>query len=134
MTAYACSRLWLTVDLFGYRKGAYVAVKIGIAERKDESPTRELQTMELASHDPHLKHIVQLLDQFNIKGPNGSHQCLVYELLGPSVPDVADAKFPGGRLPGKLAKAITKQSLIALADLHQLGIGHGGKLRPPGGL
>lgn len=61
---------------------------------------------ELASHHPRLKHTVQMLDDFDLKGPNGSHKCLVYELLGPNIPDVIDTHFPGGRLPGKLAKVI----------------------------
>ncbi|KAJ5550785.1 hypothetical protein N7461_005483 [Penicillium sp. DV-2018c] len=66
-----------------------------------------------------------MLDDFDLKGPNGSHKCLVYELLGPSVPDIIDAKFPDGRLPGKLAKTIAKQCLIGLDSLHQRKIGHG---------
>lgn len=86
---------------------------------------RELQTMkELASYHP---HTVQLLDNFDLKGPNGSHKCLVYELLGPNVPDTIDTRFPDGRLPGKLAKVIAKQCLIGLDGLHQRTIGHGGK-------
>jgi serine/threonine protein kinase len=82
---------------------------------------------ELASYQPRPKHIVHLLDDFDIKGTNGSHKCLVYELLGPNVPDTIDTQFPRGRLPGKLAKVIAKQSLIGLDSLHQRKIGHGGK-------
>ncbi|CAI7614278.1 unnamed protein product [Penicillium viridicatum] len=66
-----------------------------------------------------------MLDDFDLKGPNGTHKCLVYELLGPNVPDIIDANFPDGRLPGKLAKAIAKQCLIGLDSLHQRKIGHG---------
>ncbi|KAJ6114186.1 protein kinase [Penicillium capsulatum] len=107
---------------------AYVAVKISVAEREHNGETRELQTMkQLASCHPRLKHTVHLLDHFDLKGPNGSHKCLVYELLGPNIPDTIDAHFPDGRLPGKLAKAIAKQSLIGLDSLHQQNIGHGGR-------
>lgn len=42
----------------------------------------------LASHDPRPKHTVHMLDDFDLKGPNGFHKCLIYELLGPNVPDV----------------------------------------------
>ncbi|EFQ98010.1 CMGC protein kinase [Nannizzia gypsea CBS 118893] len=66
-----------------------------------------------------------MLDDFDLEGPNGSHKCLVYELLGPNIPDTIDAHFPDGRLPGKLAKVIAKQSLIGLDSLHQHNIGHG---------
>ncbi|EKV15731.1 hypothetical protein PDIP_39370 [Penicillium digitatum Pd1] len=68
-----------------------------------------------------------MLDDFDLKGSNGSHKCLVYELLGPNVPDIIDANFSDGRLPGKLAKIIAKQCLIGLDSLHQRKIGHGGK-------
>ncbi|KAJ6125877.1 hypothetical protein N7471_010370 [Penicillium samsonianum] len=106
----------------------YVAVKVCVAEREHDRETRELQTMkELASHLPSPTHVVQLLDDFGLMGPNGFHKCLVYELLGPNIPDVVDAHFSGGRLPGKLAKIIAKQSLSGLNDLHQRNIGHGGK-------
>jgi serine/threonine-protein kinase SRPK3 len=82
---------------------------------------------ELASHHPCPKHTVQMLDDFDLNGPNGSHKCLVYELLGPNVLGTIHAHFPDGRLPGKLAKGIAKQCLIGLDSLHQRKIGHGGK-------
>ncbi|KAJ5130802.1 uncharacterized protein N7515_006841 [Penicillium bovifimosum] len=108
------------------REDTYVAIKIPVAETEYDGDTRERQTLkELASHHPHPKHTVHMLDDFDLKGPNGSHKCLVYELLGPNVPDIIDAKFPDGRLPGKLAKIIAKQSLIGLDGLHQRKIGHG---------
>ena len=44
-------------------------------------------------------YIVHLLDDFLHQGPNGSHQCLVFELLGPSVDAVvADYGEFGDRL------------------------------------
>lgn len=95
---------------------------------------RELQTMrELASHHPRSPHVVQLLDHFDITGPNGFHTCLVYGLLGPSIPSAIDAHFSAGRLPGRLAKLIAKQSLAGLIDLHQRNIGHGGTVTHPRG-
>ncbi|PKY05286.1 protein kinase [Aspergillus campestris IBT 28561] len=117
------STVWAARD---QREEVYVAVKISVAEREHEGETRELQTMkELASHLPPPKHTVHLLDDFDLRGPNGSHECLVYELLGPNIPDTIDAHFPAGRLPGQLAKAIAKQALIGLDSLHQQRIGHG---------
>lgn len=68
-----------------------------------------------------------MIDDFNLEGPNGTHHCLVLELLGPSVSDVTDARFPDGRLPGKLAKTIAKQALSGLDLLHHQKIGHGGE-------
>ena len=70
---------------------------------------------------------MHVVDDFNLEGPNGTHRCLVFELLGPSVPDAIDARFPDGRLPGKLAKAIAKQVVSGLEFLHREKIGHGGE-------
>ncbi|OAX80213.1 hypothetical protein ACJ72_05460 [Emergomyces africanus] len=121
------STVWAARDQRLY-KIIYVAIKISVAERNHDEETRELQTMrELATHHLCLKHTVHMLDDFDLKGPNGSHKCLVYELLGPNIPDIIDVHFPDGRLPGKLAKVIAKQSLIGLDSLHQQNIGHGGR-------
>ena len=64
-----------------------------------------------------------MFDAFDIEGPNGRHECLVLELLGPSVVDTVE------RLSGKVAKSIAKQALSGLDALHRQGIGHGGKLQ-----
>lgn len=81
---------------------------------------------KLASIHPRPQHVMHVVDDFNLEGPNGTHRCLVFELLGPSVPDMVYAHFPDGRLPGKLAKAIAKQVVSGLEFLHQEKIGHGG--------
>ncbi|KAJ5413494.1 hypothetical protein N7465_005799 [Penicillium sp. CMV-2018d] len=104
----------------------YVAVKICVAETYHIGQKRDLEALKkLAFRHPRLKHTVHLLDNFDLKGPNGSHNCLVYELLGPNIPDTIDAHFPAGRVPGRLAKIIAKQSLIGLDGLHQMNIAHG---------
>ncbi|KAJ5318597.1 hypothetical protein N7476_005017 [Penicillium atrosanguineum] len=120
------STVWAARD---QRTETYVALKISTAEKHHDRETRELQTLkELASYHSSLTHVVQLLDDFELTGPNGFHKCLVYELLGPNIPDVIDAHFSSGRLPGRLAKFIAKQSLAGLHDLHQRNIGHGGTI------
>lgn len=73
-----------------------------------------------------------MLDQFQLEGPNGTHECLVLELLGPSIPDVLDVRFKDDRLPAKLAKRVARQALLGLDYLHKYGIGHGGMLSGQG--
>lgn len=110
------------------RDGIYVAVKISVAEIYCIGQKRELETLKkLGFRYPRLKHTVHLLDNFDLKGPNGSYNCLVYELVGPTIPDTIDTHFSNGRLPGKLAKIIAKQSLVGLDGLHQMNIAHKGK-------
>lgn len=81
---------------------------------------------KLASIYPCPPHVMHVVDDFDLEGPNGTHRCLVFELLGPSVPDMIDACFSDGKLPGKLAKTIVKQVISGLEFLHQEEIGHGG--------
>jgi serine/threonine protein kinase len=91
---------------------------------------RQLQVMRTIATSP-LKHpgaesVTHLLDHFELDGPNGTHECLVLELLGPSVPAVLDVRFVDNRLPAKLAKKVARQTLLGLDYLHQHAIGHGG--------
>ncbi|KAL4812261.1 kinase-like domain-containing protein [Aspergillus spinulosporus] len=117
------STVWAARD---QRKGNYVAVKICVSETGYNSMVRELNVLkELASRSDYSQYIMRLIDNFQLDGPNGTHCCLVFELLGPSVPDMIDMHFSDGRLPGALAKAITKQALLGLDFLHQQKIAHG---------
>ncbi|PKY08935.1 serine protein kinase [Aspergillus campestris IBT 28561] len=75
----------------------------------------------------------RLLGEFDHRGPNGVHRCLVFEPMGPSVntmveelPQFKPRLFGMNiRYPLPMAKSILKQSLQALAFLHENGIAHG---------
>ena len=67
-----------------------------------------------------------LNDRFQLEGPNGLHECFVFELIGPNVSDVVERRFEDTRLPAEKAKSIAKQALLGLDCLHQHGIAHGG--------
>ncbi|KAI0140538.1 kinase-like domain-containing protein [Xylariaceae sp. FL1272] len=109
--------------------GRYVAVKISVSERQPGAEDRQLQVMRAIaasySRHPGAASVMKMLDHFKLDGPNGTHQCMVFELLGPSVSDVLDVRFVDGRLPAALAKKVARQTLLALDYLHQHGIGHG---------
>ncbi|GAW13039.1 hypothetical protein ANO14919_024170 [Xylariales sp. No.14919] len=66
-----------------------------------------------------------MLDHFTVDGPNGIHDCLVLELLGPSVPDVIESLYSDGRLPAGLAKSTAYQALLGIDFLSSHKIGHG---------
>ncbi|PTU17900.1 hypothetical protein P175DRAFT_0512093 [Aspergillus ochraceoroseus IBT 24754] len=92
---------------------AYGAVKICISARENSEANRELHVIKrLASIHPCPQHVVRLLDDFDLSGPNGTHQCLVFELLGPS-------------FLARPPKPFAKQALGGLDTLHQHNIGHG---------
>ena len=110
------------------RDEKYVAVKVSVAEI--HSKGQELKVLrslaELSSGEPGSQHVMQLLDHFQVEGPNGKHECLVLEVLGPSISDIVQDRFGYGRLPGRLAKTSVRHALTGLAYLHEHDIGHGG--------
>lgn len=123
------STVWAALD---QEHGRYVAVKISTSDRKCEQIHRQLKVMRaIAGFSKNMEHpgaaaVVRLLDHFQTDGPNGTHECLVLELLGPSITDVLDARFKDNRLPAELARKIARQALLGVDYLHQHGIGHGG--------
>ncbi|RKK99087.1 hypothetical protein BFJ71_g6459 [Fusarium oxysporum] len=70
-------------------------------------------------------YVNQMWDQFTLIGPNGSHDCLVLDLVGPNIADIIDSHCRGDRLPSHAAKSISRQVLQGIDYLASNGIGHG---------
>ncbi|GES64101.1 serine protein kinase [Aspergillus terreus] len=122
------STVWLARDL------KYVALKI-LVSKISESTTelKMLRHISRVAPTQGAQHITQLLDEFEHRGPNGVHKCLVFEPMGPSVNTMVE-ELPQFnprrwemkvRYPPPMAKGILKQSLQALAFLHENGPAHG---------
>jgi serine/threonine protein kinase len=79
------------------------------------------------------RYITRLLGEFEHRGPNSVHKCLVFEPIGPSVNTIVEElpQFKPRRrgikirYPLRMAKSILKQSLQALTFLHENGIAYG---------
>ncbi|POR36997.1 Serine/threonine-protein kinase SRPK [Tolypocladium paradoxum] len=118
------STVWLARDNL---LAQWVALKIATADSTSES--RELSTLQSLQRDGASDYIPHLLDSFTHRGPNGVHQCLVSELLGPSVDTVVtDYHTVGDRLEPEIILRISRQLLQALASVHEAGYGHGGEI------
>ncbi|KAF2022232.1 hypothetical protein BU24DRAFT_417870 [Aaosphaeria arxii CBS 175.79] len=117
------STVWAAGD---QRLQAYVSIKISVSGQKPHS--RELAVLravsDVPSDTPGHRYLMTMLDHFQLDGPNGTHDCLVSEVLGQSVADYMDASS-FARLPGNIAKAIAKHTLLGLSLLHSHNIGHG---------
>ncbi|KAI1178993.1 kinase-like protein [Nemania sp. FL0916] len=105
----------------------YVAVKICVAEADNN---REVGILQLISSSPKSshrgsEHIVQLLDDFSIDGPNGKHQCIVMELLGHSIQELTTWYLNDYRLPARAARSIAHQVLLGVDFLTKLNIAQG---------
>lgn len=106
----------------------YVAIKISVSTLGEQN--REVFSLHRlaasGSNHPGAQHVTTMLDHFQIAGPNGTHKCVVLELLGPNLPSLLHECLGDERFPGNLAKQIAKQALLGLDYLHEQGMGHGG--------
>lgn len=115
----------------------WVAFKIYRADLADE--LREVQALktlgERAPEGLGSKYIAELHDHFIHEGPNGSHQCIVHKLYGPTLQYTVESGKPRWESPGKdwppqtaeTVLPVAEQLLTALAFMHETGYGHGGK-------
>ena len=82
-----------------------------------------------AQGDVSSNYSVQLLDDFTHEGPNGVHQCLVFELLGPSVDKVlSDYREGQDKLWSETVLRMSTQLLKAIRFLHNTRMCHRGKV------
>ncbi|KAF4455191.1 hypothetical protein F53441_2429 [Fusarium austroafricanum] len=117
------STVWAAKD---EKEDRYVAVKIAVSEMNGSSELKILQALSvLPSYHPGSSSVNRLLDHFPLVGPNGAHDCLVLEPLGPSIADIVDHHCKDDRLPFKLAKSFAKQVLEGVDFLSANNIGHG---------
>jgi serine/threonine-protein kinase SRPK3 len=66
-----------------------------------------------------------LLDEFTVNGPNGTHRCIVTEVLGPSLSNILSADELQ-ELPVSWERKIALQLTRAVATMHERGVVHGG--------
>ncbi|KAI0115513.1 kinase-like domain-containing protein [Nemania sp. FL0031] len=120
------STTWVARDQVDNRN---VALKVSMSEKSNDSEAHILSAISKLSEEygnhPGRHHLVQMLDRFTVYGPNGTHDCLVLELFGPSVHDVVHSLDDDRRLPAELAKSTAYQVLLGLDFLSIRKIGHG---------
>lgn len=74
-----------------------------------------LQLLEKRSQGMFSKYIVELLDVFVHQGPNGRHQCLVFELLGPTIDNILELYESEINFETDTIVRLSKQLLEAIA-------------------
>ncbi|KAI6780514.1 Protein kinase dsk1 [Emericellopsis cladophorae] len=120
------STVWLSRD---NNNGKHVALKVvRSAAHYTETAIDEIKLLnkivQAKPHHPGRKHVVSLLDSFEHKGPNGTHVCMVFEVLGENLLGLIKRWNHRG-IPMPLVKQITKQVLLGLDYLHrECGIIH----------
>ncbi|KAH6689921.1 kinase-like domain-containing protein [Leptodontidium sp. MPI-SDFR-AT-0119] len=117
----SCSTVWLAWDGV---LDLWVSIKVKSADSTEHS--RELGAFQVLQETAASHHIVRQLDDFVHQGPNGCHQCLTFELLGPSVDNIAnDYREGGDQLDPETILKITTQLLQAISSIHAVGYAHG---------
>ena len=120
------STVWLSRDS---ANGKHVALKVvRSAAHYTETAIDEIKLLnkivQAKPEHPGRKHVVSLLDSFEHKGPNGTHVCMVFEVLGENLLGLIK-KWNHRGIPTPLVKQITKQVLLGLDYLHrECGIIH----------
>ena len=125
------STVWLVRD---QQKAQYAALKIATADAsKERTESQVLHRLGLMRewfwHGPDSQgwdFVPEMLDEFEIQGPNGNHKCIVLEPLGASLSTAFD-NLKGGRLPAEVSRQVSMQLAEGLSFLHACGVVHGGK-------
>ncbi|KXX74462.1 Serine/threonine-protein kinase AFC3 [Madurella mycetomatis] len=119
--------VWLCRNLISTERTQYVALKIIRADASEKDcPELLLSRLQFAvQEDKHAdwsRFICFPLDQFKIEGPNGTHLCFVYPLLGPRV---SYGAFRGSDNLDKILRDVCHKTAKAIAFLHTQGLCHG---------
>lgn len=118
------ANIWLCRNLAVHDTTKYVALKILIAELStDDCPELLVNSTFSPDDDGGANYIAHALDYFKIHGPNGSHLCLVYPVLGPKVSLGLHEPPPNH---DKILRRICHQVVEAVDCLHTHGVCHGG--------
>ncbi|XP_045912335.1 SRSF protein kinase 1a isoform X2 [Micropterus dolomieu] len=113
------STVWLAWDIQVKR---FVAMKVvKSAEHYTETAVDEIKLLRSVRNsdpnDPNREMVVQLLDDFKISGVNGTHVCMVFEVLGHHLLKwIIKSNYQG--LPLPCVKSIVRQVLQGLDYLH----------------
>ncbi|XP_037540818.1 SRSF protein kinase 1a [Nematolebias whitei] len=113
------STVWLAWDIQAKR---FVAMKVvKSAEHYTETAVDEIKLLKSVRNsdpnDPNREMVVQLLDDFKISGVNGTHVCMVFEVLGHHLLKwIIKSNYQG--LPLPCVKSIIRQVLQGLDYLH----------------
>ena len=104
------------------RTSRHVALKVVKSDgHYTETALDEIQLLQrvVSSSESHAGrcHVVGLVDNFRHTGPNGSHVCMVFEVLGENLLGLIK-RYQHRGVPQHIVKQIAKQVLLGLDYLH----------------
>ncbi|KAJ8514894.1 hypothetical protein ONZ45_g7631 [Pleurotus djamor] len=114
--------VWLVKDTL---KDSYASLKILTAEYTANNQELSVLLHLREEEGSGKENIVQLIDHFQHTGPNGTHQCIVTELLGPPLSTDIEVVYVTEILPPSVAKRLIAQVALGVSFLHKRNIVHG---------
>jgi serine/threonine protein kinase len=114
----------------------YVALKFVVSNPPNKCYEKHvLQWLSLRAPGPShpgRKYVVRFIESFTINGPNGQHDVLVTEVVGPSLAAVQSECYDfsigvGGAFPPLPTTRVARQLLMALDYLRTRRVIHGGE-------
>ncbi|RDL39936.1 uncharacterized protein BP5553_04276 [Venustampulla echinocandica] len=123
------ANVWLCRDMKSREITKYVALKVLLSGASVGDDCDEMRVSKMLGklhldmdQEAGAKYICLPSDHFEIDGPNGSHRCFVYPVLGPTVTAPILRKFES---PDKVLRNICLKVVQAIDFLHGHGICHG---------
>jgi serine/threonine protein kinase len=101
-------------------------LKIASADCSEVS--NEGTILSLLQQDGQCENIVKLIDKFVVKGPNGEHNVIAIEPLGPTLKDLTESVHHENPDWLAFARKSIVQLIKGLAFVHSKGIAHRGRL------
>ncbi|KAF9008400.1 kinase-like domain-containing protein [Cyathus striatus] len=125
----ACSTIWLVEDLTLNRFASLKVIAADVSAVSSElyvARHLKLQQEKPGSH-PGKEHVIQIYDTFIIEGPNGTHHCIVAEILGITLAEDVTEIYgdDNNHFPPNITKKVAGQVALGVAYLHKCGIVHG---------
>ncbi|OIW29097.1 kinase-like protein [Coniochaeta ligniaria NRRL 30616] len=124
------ANVWLCRDTRAQPLARYVALKILMTDVSVEEKCSELRVIHQlkawsdaeSASSKGAGYICLPLDKFDIDGPNGTHYCFVYPVLGPKV---SLGLCRGSEDPDLVLRSVCFKVVEAIAFLHGHGMCHG---------
>lgn len=118
------STVWLALDKTVPSNHPHKMVAIKISKSSESFQEAAKDEMKILNELKDCQdNVIQLLDQFIIKGPNGTHFCLVFEVMWKDLYHLI-RKFNYRGLPPLMLKTICYQVLCGVEKIHEKQILH----------
>lgn len=116
------STVWLTLDQHNNR---FVALKVCMADSSHDE-IKVLKILNMGNSYRNDQHFIpQLLDEFTVDGPNGTHPCYA---MTPTLCNIRTISF-SQLFPIDVARALCYQLVRAVGYIHSQGYVHGGSVK-----